>query len=214
MYETPPKIVAAEASWIETESISKLFQLSPDWLQPVSSGQATNWSSDPLFKGAYSFLPTGSMRNGWDVVNERHGRPWQCVLYLCCVLMVTIILYWTVFVHVICILKSCSSCSTFRSAESTHLAGSSSVVKLYIHVGLVTCKEIGCSCPNWTSVELETKCLQWSFGGVEKVTSMSWHARSNRIWRRLRECNPAFFWGPSQSQTCLAVLGHLRWLSS
>ena len=93
MYETPPKIVAAEASWIETESISKLFQLSPDWLQPVSSGQATNWSSDPLFKGAYSFLPTGSMRNGWDVVNERHGRPWQCVLYLCCVLMVTIILY-------------------------------------------------------------------------------------------------------------------------
>ena len=36
--------------------------------------KATKWSSDPRFRGSYSFLPTGSMPDGWDVVNERHGR--------------------------------------------------------------------------------------------------------------------------------------------
>lgn len=47
MYERPPNILVAEA---------------------------TKWSSDPRFRGSYSFLPTGSMPDGWDVVNERHGR--------------------------------------------------------------------------------------------------------------------------------------------
>ncbi|CAE7917845.1 DNAH3, partial [Symbiodinium sp. KB8] len=48
MYERPPAIVEVEA---------------------------TRWSSDPFFRGSYSFLPTNSMtENSWDVINARHGR--------------------------------------------------------------------------------------------------------------------------------------------
>ena len=38
-------------------------------------GQVTRWSSDPFFRGSYSFLPTNSMAgDSWEVVNARHDR--------------------------------------------------------------------------------------------------------------------------------------------
>ncbi|CAE7253398.1 Dnah12, partial [Symbiodinium pilosum] len=37
--------------------------------------EVTRWSSDPFFRGSYSFLPTNSMAgDSWEVVNARHDR--------------------------------------------------------------------------------------------------------------------------------------------
>ncbi|CAK9070714.1 unnamed protein product, partial [Durusdinium trenchii] len=51
-------------------ALSEMYQSFPKIIQ----AEATRWSSDPLFRGSYSFLPTGSMPEGWEVINQRHGR--------------------------------------------------------------------------------------------------------------------------------------------
>eukprot|EP00913_Durusdinium_trenchii_P020057 g18849.t2 len=53
-----------------TEEEGEMYQSFPKIIQ----AEATRWSSDPLFRGSYSFLPTGSMPEGWEVINQRHGR--------------------------------------------------------------------------------------------------------------------------------------------
>eukprot|EP00933_Yihiella_yeosuensis_P070559 TRINITY_DN78675_c0_g1_i1.p1 TRINITY_DN78675_c0_g1~~TRINITY_DN78675_c0_g1_i1.p1 ORF type:complete len:520 (-),score=106.63 TRINITY_DN78675_c0_g1_i1:236-1795(-) len=40
----------------------------------VTAVHVPKWSSNPYFCGAYSFLPTHSMPEGWEVVNEPHKR--------------------------------------------------------------------------------------------------------------------------------------------
>ncbi|CAJ1371943.1 unnamed protein product [Effrenium voratum] len=51
-------------------ALADMYENSPG----IMEAEATGWSSDPHFRGAYSFLPTGSMAEGWDAISEPHGR--------------------------------------------------------------------------------------------------------------------------------------------